>query len=164
MNKFWGTSFNTDGTKLKSADKSKMLDLLKAHGFKRGTKRVSQDELAWTNENWERSGAEMIVRKQDGAIFTPLKSGDSVIPANLSSNLFKWGAINPSTVIKANGGLITPTNTNNSNITVQYGSLLTVNGDVDREVLPDLQVILEKAYKYTSKELYKEAKKVGYRK
>jgi len=60
-----------------------------------GTKRVGKDMNAWTNEDWENLGAEMIVRKSDGAILTPLKANDSVIPANLADNLFKWGAISP---------------------------------------------------------------------
>ena len=52
--------------------------------------------MAWTNENWKKDGSELIISKRDGAILTPLKAGDSVIPADLADNLFKWGAINPS--------------------------------------------------------------------
>lgn len=47
------------------------------------------------------------------------------------------------------------------NINTTYGSLLTVNGDVNRDTLPGLQAILEKSYKYTSEQLKREMKKNG---
>ena len=37
----------------------------------------------------------MIVRKSDKAIMTRLEANDAVVPANLASNLFRWGALNP---------------------------------------------------------------------
>ena len=39
------------------------------------------------------------------------------------------------------------------NITQTYGSLLTVNGDVDKEALPELKTILNMAVAQTKKEL-----------
>ena len=54
------------------------------------------------------------------------------------------------------------TTTKSGDINVHYGSLLTVNGDVTRATLPDLQTILKQAYKFTSKELKKDLKKFGY--
>lgn len=47
------------------------------------------------------------------------------------------------------------------NINTTYGSLLTVNGDVNRDTLPGLQAILEKSYKYTSEQLKREMRKNG---
>lgn len=47
------------------------------------------------------------------------------------------------------------------NINTTYGSLLTVNGDVNRNTLPGLQAILEKSYKYTSEQLKREMRKNG---
>ena len=49
--------------------------------------------MAWTNE--QPSGNEIILRKADNAILTKLKAGDSVIPHNLTDNLWKWGATDP---------------------------------------------------------------------
>lgn len=49
------------------------LDQLK--GYKSGTSRINEDQLAWTQEY----GKEIIVRPSDGAILTKLKRGDSVI-------------------------------------------------------------------------------------
>lgn len=62
-----------------------------------GKKKLSSDELAWTQEN----GAEMIVRPSDGAILTPLAKNDSVLNANASRNI--WSMANsPSDFIRDN--------------------------------------------------------------
>lgn len=52
---------------------------------------------------------------------------------------------------------------NNVNITVSYDKLLNVEGNVDKEALPELKDILKKSYEYTSKQLSKEYAKLGYK-
>lgn len=52
-------------------------------GYKNGTKRISHDQLAWTQEN----KPELITRPSDGALLTPLKLGDGVINGDLTQNL-----------------------------------------------------------------------------
>lgn len=42
-----------------------------------------------------------------------------------------------------------------------YDSLLKVEGNVDKNALPELKVLLEKSFKYTSKKLYQESIKRG---
>lgn len=64
-------------------------------GYKKGAKSIPEEQLAWTQED----SPEIIVRKKDGAILTKLEPRDSVIPGNLSENLFKWGGINPDTLV-----------------------------------------------------------------
>lgn len=61
--------------------------------YRQGAKNISKDQMAWTNE--QPSGNEIILRKADNAILTKLKAGDSVIPHNLTDNLWKWGATDP---------------------------------------------------------------------
>lgn len=46
-------------------------------------------------------------------------------------------------------------------VNVHYDSLLTVEGNVDKDALPGLKDILEKSYNYTADKLYKDAGKVG---
>lgn len=65
-------------------------------GYAGGTTRVGSSQLAWTQEE----GAEIIVSPSTGAMLTPLKLGDGVIPHNLTKNLFKWGALDPEIVKK----------------------------------------------------------------
>lgn len=49
------------------------------------------------------------------------------------------------------------------NVTVEnhYDSLLNVEGNVDKDALPGLEDILKRSYEYTSKQMVKEARKVG---
>ena len=47
------------------------------------------------------------------------------------------------------------------NVTNYYDSLLKVEGNVDKNALPELKVLLEKSFKYTSKKLYQESIKRG---
>lgn len=65
-------------------------------GYAGGTTRVGSSQLAWTQEE----GAEIIVSPSTGAMLTPLKLGDGVIPHNLTKNLMEWGKLNPEIVKK----------------------------------------------------------------
>ena len=131
------------------------------NGYANGNKRVKKDELAWTQEN----GSEIIVRKSDGAILTPLKSGDGVIPNNLTENLFEWGKNTPNEFIDKLGVKsvqnIPTSNNNTPSINIEYDSLLNVQGDVTRDTLPSLQNILKQSYNYTVQQITKDARKGG---
>ena len=130
-------------------------------GYASGTTNVNKDKIAWTQED----GREIIVRKSDGAILTPLSQGDGVIPNNLTENLFEWGKNTPSDFINKMGVSsmdITPINsTITPNVNIQYGNLLNVEGNVDRDALPPLQRILEKSYDYTKQQIVRDARKGG---
>lgn len=77
-----------------SKEKTNILNALKARGLAGGTRDLS-NTWAWMDEDLQTIGPEMIIRKSDNAILTRLKAHDAVVPANLTDNLFKWGAINP---------------------------------------------------------------------
>ena len=81
-----------------SAQKTSILNKLKADGLRTGTRRFGDNTIAWIDELLDQKGPEMIVRKSDKAIMTRLEASDAVIPADLASNLFKWGAINPDAI------------------------------------------------------------------
>lgn len=49
-----------------------------------GSKAISKDEIAWTQEN----GSEIIIRKSDGAMLTPLGRGDMIFDKDASKNLW----------------------------------------------------------------------------
>lgn len=77
------------------AQKDKILKKLKAKGYRTGARNID-DEYIWMDEELQTKGPELIVRKNDGAMLTRLGSGaKSVIPADLTENLFKWGASRP---------------------------------------------------------------------
>lgn len=150
------TGLPSDPLKITDAKKDEILKALKAVGYKKGTKRVPDDGNYWTHDG------EIIFRKADNAVLTPLKAKDTVVPANFADNLYKWGAINPERVMPTFDQQPEFKN-NNMSIVNHYDSLLTVNGDVSKDTLPSLEVILKKSYEYTSREWYKEGKKMGYR-
>lgn len=168
-----------------NAEKDKILNKLKKKNYAKGTKRVPKDLLAWTNENADKIGSEMIVRPSDGAILTPMKAGDSVIPANLADNLFKWGAISPDKFItnpfvgkwSAEGGSSV---TNNADYTaapqtveMHFDSLFHIEGNVDESVMPRLEnlgksLVNDKDFqknviKFVTKDFVRESKKQGIR-
>lgn len=99
--------------------------------FAKGTKNVTKDQVAWTQEQ----GPEMIISPSSGAILTPLKAGDAVIPADMTSNLWAWGNFNPeefaskllNSVSMANNGNVTAN-------TMNISSLVTINGPVNDTV------------------------------
>ena len=126
-------------------------------GYANGTKRVGSNRIAMTNEN----GREIIVTK-DGWI-TPLEASDMVIPHDITETLIDMATkqqnysmtgvkIPEFKVIDAQGG---------GNVTLTYGSLITVQGDVTRDALPDLQTIVQKASDYTQNEIRKNKRRFG---
>ena len=150
------TGLPSDPLKITDAKKDEILKALKAVGYRTGTKSVPNTGNYWTHDG------EIIFRKADNAVLTPLKAKDTVVPANFADNLYKWGAINPERVMPTFDQQPEFKN-NNMSIVNHYDSLLTVNGDVSKDTLPSLEVILKKSYEYTSREWYKEGKKMGYR-
>lgn len=132
------------------------------NSYASGSRYIKDDEIAWTQEHGK---PEVIIRKSDGAILTPLSSGDTVVPSRLTENLYKWGAIDPATALigkKALQDVQSLKKTSQEfNVTNHYGSLLTVNGNVDRDALPGLEEILKKSYEYTTTQIVKDAKRLG---
>ena len=134
-------------------------DVSGIRGYASGTKRVDKDKIAWTSEN----GNEVVIRPSDGAVLTKLKQGDIIPNADLSKNLFEWGAINPD-MFKLDVMKSMPevsSNTGSVSITNSYDSLLTVQGNVDKDALPELKEILKQSYEYTTQQITKDARKVG---
>lgn len=123
-----------------------------------GVKNISNSQLAWTQDQ----GREIIVSKSDGSILTPLKQGDSVLPNKLTENLFDWGKISPKSLLKGlSKTMVSQQNTLNNKLDIHYDSLLTVNGNIDKEVYPNVKQLVEKSYQYTKEHLAKDLKKMG---
>lgn len=71
-----------------------MLNQMKAHGYKNGSYSAGGG-WRWTQEN----GGEFILRKSDGAMFTPLNRGDMVFSNESSKRLYEF-AENPEAFMK----------------------------------------------------------------
>lgn len=163
--KYGGNAKNTGSydVHIKSADGKYgdlgWVKLSQLSGYASGTTRVSRNQLAWTQED----GAEMVISPSTGAVLTPLKLGDGVIPHNFTKNLMEWGKMNPEQVMPGLADSFTPANVDNRNITinVHYDSLLNVNGDIDKEVFPGVKKMCQETAKYLEKQWYRDAKLQG---
>ena len=145
-------------------------------GYEKGTDRIHGDQLVWTNENKDTKHhgvSELIYRKKDGAVLTPVQDGDSILPADFVSNLAALSAIDPREFgmnVSTTPNLVQtniPQNISNvGNVTYHYDALLNienVEGNLDRDALPGLQKILEKSYTYTTKKLADEYGRLGHK-
>ena len=74
------------GTYTGSAKQNKwMIAEMKKHkGYATGSRRIKNNELAWTQEN----GQELIYRSKDGAMLTPLGTGDAVFTSEMTQRLW----------------------------------------------------------------------------
>ena len=96
--------------------------------YAEGSKRIPKNQIAWTQEQ----GAEMIVSPSTGAVLTPLKTGDMVVPADQTKNIWEWSRFNPSEFANKlaqniNNTGVAPVQTN----TMQVGALVQVNGNIN---------------------------------
>ena len=116
----------------------------------------------------------------------PMKANDSVIPANLADNLFKWGAISPDKFItNPFVGKWDATGSGSSSITnddsylggqtveMHFDSLFHIEGNVDESVMPRLENLgkslvndrdfQKNVIKFVTKDFVRESKKQGIR-
>ena len=123
-------------------------------GYATGTKGITNSvEIARVDE----LGKELRI-KRGGDIYEMFRYGDAVVPKHMTDNLFTLAdhtneVMDTINSVDRSGGDTTVTN--------NYESLLTVNGDVDREALPRLEEILKRACAYTAKEFKKDARYMG---
>ena len=159
--KYGGNGRNTGGfdVHIKSADGKYgdlgWVKLSQLKGYATGTKGITNSvEIARVDE----LGKELRI-KRGGDIYEMFRYGDSVIPKHMTDNLFTLAdhtnevmeTINSAD--RGSGGDVTVNN--------NYDSLLTVNGNIDKDTFPGVKKMCELACQYTSKELKKDARYMG---
>ena len=130
----------------------------KAKGYAKGTTGVEKDQWAWIDE----IGEELVLGVENGRL-TYLTKGSGVIPADLTSNLMEWGALDPQAVLDRSRPSIGPgpgiiNNTMQINVDASVGTLLHVdefNGDDPAEVIKIVNQALEKHTKNLNSALRK---------
>ena len=123
-------------------------------GYATGTKGITNPvEIARVDE----LGKELRI-KRGGDIYEMFHYGDAVVPKNMTDNLFTL-ADHTNEIMETINGV--DRSDGETNVTNHYDSLLTVNGDVDKEALPELEEILKRACQYTMKEWKKDARYMG---
>lgn len=110
-------------------------------------------------------GSEAIITKQ--GVLRQLNSGDMVFNASQKSMLWKLSQMDVPAMVGdlalSVGALsrLGGENSSGANISMNYGSLLTVNGNVDRDALPDLEGICKAASEYIKKDITSTFRKIG---
>ena len=135
-------------------------DLNKLDGYASGTKHVGGvPRLAMTNEK----GREILVTKK--GILTPVLPTDGVVPSDMTSTLMQmamdYKGFKMPEVIMPNVEIVNKGESDGGNISIHYDSLLTVQGDVTKDALPDLKTILQKASEYTQNDIRKNRRRFG---
>lgn len=127
------------GSKLGSGDLG-WLTKSQISGYISGAKEINRDELAWTNENYNKIGGETIVRKSDHAILSTLSKGSRVYNALASDNIWEM-ANNPGSFIMdnllGNGSIDTSSISSGGNNDIEQNIDLDINID-NVEDLDDL--------------------------
>lgn len=130
-------------------------------GYAKGTKRVGGvPRVAMTNEN----GREIIVTKK--GILTPVEPSDGIIPNDMTETLMKMAMDYQNYSIPEikipDVQIVNKDNSNGGdNISIHYDTLLTVQGDVTKDALPDLKTILKQASEYTQNDIRKNKRRFG---
>jgi hypothetical protein len=110
-----------------------MIQQMKAHGYKKGSRNIPNSQLAWTQED----GGEIIYRASDGAILTPLNSGDKVFTNEMSEKLWDLaqGNFMPNVTTQS---LPVPNTSNsvNSDVTLQIDNI-QMNGVNDPQAFTE---------------------------
>ena len=120
----------------------------------RGTK-YALGGLALTDEHG--LGSEAIITR-DGAL-RQLNAGDMVFSADQKETLWRLSKT-PAILAGGIGSAVGGRNVKQE-VNLNYGSLLTVNGNVDRDALPSLERILEMASEKTRNDMYSTLQKIG---
>lgn len=159
--KYGGSGNRTGGydVHIKSADGRYgdlgWVSLNQISGYATGTKGITNPvEIARVDE----MGKELRI-KRGGDIYEMFRYGDAVVPKHMTDNLFTLADHTNEVMETINGvdrngcGEVTVNN--------NYESLLTVNGDIDKETFPGVKKMCELACQYTSKQMKKDARHMG---
>lgn len=110
--------------------------------YAKGLKKADEDELAWTQE----MGDEILLSPSRSSILTPIHSGDSVLTADMTENLWKWAKMNPDigqpTITEA-------PSINNIQTTqsMNFGSMISISGSTINDSVEMLKLAAQEASK-----------------
>ena len=161
--KYGGNGNRTGGfdVHIKSADGKYgdlgWVKLSQISGYARGTRAVQNPiEIARVNE----MGDELITRYA-GNQYTFLQKGDSVVPHELTNNLFTLAEHTDDIIDNISSG---SQNTQSTVVNNHFDALLNVEGNIDKDTFPGVKKMCEEAAKYLEKTWSRDAKFMGIRK
>lgn len=144
---------NQDKSNMK---KSNFLNTGHLKGYAKGTKHVGSNRIAMTNEN----GREIIVTK-DGWI-TPLEASDMVIPNDITETLIDMAERQQNYAMNGNFKMpeLKVKDASGNSVNNVYNTF-TVQGDLTRDTLPELNKILDLASSKTQNDIRKNKRRFG---
>lgn len=132
------------------------LDTSDMKHYAKGTEKVQRKEVALTNED----GRELILTK-DGLV-TTLYPGEAVLNNETSKNLIKMAQMASMDDFSKNISVPSPeVIVKNQAPSFNYNQTFTVQGDLTRDTLPNLQTIMKKTCEYTQNEMRKNLRRFG---
>lgn len=125
-------------------------------GYASGTKYVDKDKLAWTQEN----GSEIVI-KPNGSMLTPLPKGSAVLNHGLTENIWKMAENADSIINATNLGLnfdslsssLNGINHDRSKVENNFDSIINVEGDLNKDILPELERMVDRMIPHISDKL-----------
>ena len=130
--------------------------------FAKGSYNIPEDQMAWTQEK----GQELIYRRADGAILTPLSTGDKVFTNQMSENLWKLAqnnALANALSSSAQPQISKNVTTINPSININFENFMHVEGNVDEGVVRDLKSFKAELIRDFTKELSTEFGLLGHK-
>lgn len=108
-------------------------------------------------------GSELLLTKN--GVIRQLEAGDTVFNASQRSMLWQISQMPLPTILdnmqSAVSSAVLAGGNSTANVNVNYDSLITVNGNVDENVLPNLEEICKQASEYTKRDMLTTFKKLG---
>lgn len=126
-------------------------------GYKHGTSGVEKDQFAIVDED---QLEELVLGVENGRL-TYLSKGSSVIPADLTSNLMSWGALDPQDMLDRNRPTIMPSKhivNTEIQLDCSVGTLVNIE-HCDQNTLPDVERLVNKAFEKHMQNLNNSIKK-----
>ena len=132
---------NTSGSYAYNIDGLGWIKKTDIKGYAKGTNYLKKSGLV----NIDELGEELVIGAKNGRL-TYLEKGSGVIPADITSNLMAWGALNPQDMLDRNRPSITPNKSViNNNVEINMNIAEVVHVDrVDHDTLPDLTKAVKK--------------------
>ena len=131
------------------------------HGYAIGSSGISSNQFGWTQEK----GQELIYRRHDGAVLTPLGKGDKVFTNEMTENLWKMSKIFSDEALKRNVSDINKTHTVNDNrsVSINFDNFINVEGNADQNTLKDMEGVAIKQIDLFEKRIMNGMKLNGYK-
>lgn len=131
------------------------------HGYASGSKSIPSNQIALTQEK----GQELVYRRKDGAVLTPLGKGDKVFTNEMTENLWKMSKLFSEDALRRNISDVSKTSTINDNrsVNINFDNFINVEGNADQNTLKDMEKVANKQIDLFEKRIMDGMKLNGYK-